>query len=386
MSQPNDVVMYHSTLPANNADSYVENSQIEFVIDIPQGRAMKEGTLNIQFDLRVNRTGAPGANGTRVVGANEIGYDHLVGGHGIFQSFQSSANSGMIESLQNYPRSVKMYNETQMSRNAVFSGLNQCELLMPNFANTNSICCGYTIANAGGGANTRTRDFDCNVKPLIALNRTVTPISPMKTGRINLVAILERNNGFLHGNDVDNDVSYSISNVELQYISIIDTSKPSDKLTFFTTSSQKNTLQSARSNITCVVPDMITSVYASFIEQADEFSNIPNNTKTSVIKSIDNIKFLANDSQSQNIVYQQDTYDEILKNYVETLQESKRNEVNNAILATNNGFGIGQNFSGAGMNLLNNKLDLEITTIGATGISNANPYTLFTYFNGVLTM
>ena len=48
MSQPNDVVMYHSTLPANNADSYVENSQIEFVIDIPQGRAMKEGTLNIK--------------------------------------------------------------------------------------------------------------------------------------------------------------------------------------------------------------------------------------------------------------------------------------------------------------------------------------------------
>ncbi len=374
-----DTVMYHSSLPQNNADSYVENSQIEFVIDIPQGRAMKEGTLNIQFDLRVNSTG-----NTRVVGTNEIGYDHLIGGHGIFQSFQSSANSGMIESLQNYPRSVKMFNETQMSRNSVFSGLNQCELVMPNFANTTSVCSGYSITNAGG--TTRTRDFDCNVKPLIALNRTLSPISPMKTGRINLVAILERNNGFLHGNDVNNACNYSISNVELHYISVLDTSKPKDKLVFFTTSSQKNTLQSARSNITCVVPDMITSLYASFIEQADEFSNIPNNTKTSVIKSIDNIKILANDSQSNNVVYEQDTYDEILKNYVETLQVSKRNEVNNAILATNNGFGIGQNFSGAGMNLLNNKLDLEIITSGSAGISNTNPYTLFTYFNGILSM
>lgn len=379
MSQPNDSVMYHSALPQNNADSYVENSQIEFVIDIPQGRAMKEGTLNIQFDLRVNSTG-----NTRVIGADEIGYDHLIGGHGVFQSFQSSANSGMIESLQNYPRSVKMYNETQMSRNAVFSGLNQCELVMPNFANTTSVCSGYSITNTGG--TTRTRDFDCNLKPLIALNRTLTPISPMKTGRINLVAILERNNGFLHGNSMVNACNYSISNVELHYISVPDKSKPSDKLTFFTTSSQKNTLQSGRSNITCVVPDMITSLYASFIEQADEFSNIPNNTKTSVIKSIDNIKILANDSQSNNIVYEQETYDEILKNYVETLQESKRNEVNNAILATNNGFGIGQNFSGLGMNLLNNKLDLEITTSGVNGISNTNPYTLFTYFNGILSM
>jgi len=374
-----DTVMYHSSLPQNNADSYVENSQIEFVIDIPQGRAMKEGTLNIQFDLRVNSTG-----NTRVVGTDEIGYDHLIGGHGIFQSFQSSANSGMIESLQNYPRSVKMFNETQMSRNAVFSGLNQCELVMPNFANSTSVCSGYSITNAGG--TTRTRDFDCNVKPLIALNRTLSPISPMKTGRINLVAILERNNGFLHGNDVNNACNYSISNVELHYISVLDTSKPKDKLVFFTTSSQKNTLQSGRSNITCVVPDMITSLYASFIEQADEFSNIPNNTKTSVIKSIDNIKILANDSQSNNVVYEQDTYDEILKNYVETLQVSKRNEVNNAILATNNGFGIGQNFSGAGMNLLNNKLDLEIITSGSAGISNTNPYTLFTYFNGILSM
>jgi hypothetical protein len=290
----------------------------------------------------------------------------------------------MIESLQNYPRSVKMFNETQMSRNAVFSGLNQCELVMPNFANSTSVCSGYSITNAGG--TTRTRDFDCNVKPLIALNRTLSPISPMKTGRINLVAILERNNGFLHGNDVNNACNYSISNVELHYISVLDTSKPKDKLVFFTTSSQKNTLQSGRSNITCVVPDMITSLYASFIEQADEFSNIPNNTKTSVIKSIDNIKILANDSQSNNVVYEQDTYDEILKNYVETLQVSKRNEVNNAILATNNGFGIGQNFSGAGMNLLNNKLDLEIITSGSAGISNTNPYTLFTYFNGILSM
>jgi hypothetical protein len=379
MSQPNDVVMYHSTLPANNADSYGQNAQIEFVIDIPQGRAMKEGTLNIQFDLLVESS-----DGVRVVGTDEIGYDHLIGGHGIFQSFQSSANSGMIESLQNYPRSVKMYNETQMSRNSVFSGLNQCELLMPNFANTTSVCTGYTIVNTGG--TSRTRDFDCNIKPLIALNKTLTPISPMKTGRISLIAILERNNGFLHGNSVVDACKYSISNVELQYISVIDKSKPSDKLTFFTTSSQKNTLQSGRSNITCVVPDMITSLYASFIEQADEFSNIPNNTKTSVIKSIDNIKILANDSQSENVVYEQDTYDEILKNYVETLQESKRNEVNNAILATNNGFGIGQNFSGAGLNLLNNKLDLEITTSGVNGISNTNPYTLFVYFNGILTM
>lgn len=379
MSQPNDTVMYHSSLPTNNADSYGQNSQIEFVIDIPQGRAMKEGTLNIQFDLLVEST-----DGTRVIGTDEIGYDHLIGGHGIFQSFQSSANSGMIESLQNYPRSVKMFNETQMSRNAVFSGLNQCELVMPNFANTTSVCSGYTITNTGG--TSRTRDFDCNIKPLIALNKTLVPISPMKTGRINLVAILERNNGFLHGNSMVDACKYSISNVELQYISVIDTSKPKDKLVFFTTSSQKNTLQSARSNITCVVPDMITSVYASFIEQGDEFSNIPNNTKTSVLKSIDNIKILANDSQSENVVYEQNTYDEILKNYVETLQGSKRNEVNNAILATNNGFGIGQNFSGAGLNLLNNKLDLEITTSGIAGISNVNPYTLFVYFNGILSM
>jgi hypothetical protein len=290
----------------------------------------------------------------------------------------------MIESIQNYPRYVKMINETTISRKDTFSQINQAELIMPSYSLSNSVTTGMNIVNRNG--TSLIRDFDCNIAPKICLNKTLTDVSPQKTGRINLVGILERNNGFLSGPGMTATANYSISNVELHYVSGPDTSKASDKLTWFIVSSQKNTLQSARSNITCVVPDVITSVFGSFIEQNDEFSDIPNNTKTSVLKSITSVKFLMNDSQSNNVVYEQETYDEILKNYVETIKNSTSNEINNSILSTNNGFGVGQNFSGAGLNLLNNKLDLEITTSGVNGISNTNPYTLFVYFNGILTM
>lgn len=369
-------VMYHSVLPQNNADSYGPNQQVEWVIDIPPGRAMKSGTLSIQYDLRVNTTGT-----TRNIVSN-IGYDHLVGGHGVWQSWQSSASSGMIESIQNYPRYVKMLNETTISRKDTFSQINQAELIVPSYSLSNSVTTGMHIVNRNG--TTLKRDFDCNIAPKICLNKTLTDVSPQKTGRINLVGILERNNGFLSGPGMTATSNYSISNVELHYVSGPDTSKPSDKLTWFIVSSQKNTLQSARSNITCVVPDVVTSVFGSFIEQNDEFSDIPNNTKTSVLKSITSIKFLMNDSQSNNIVYEQETYDEIEKNYAETIKNSTSNEINNSILSTNNGFGVGQNFSGSGLNLLNNKLDVEIITSGALGISNVNAYTLFVYFNGLI--
>jgi hypothetical protein len=59
-------VMYHSVLPQNNADSYGPNQQIEWVIDIPPGRAMKAGTLSIQYDLRVNTTGTTRNVGTLI--------------------------------------------------------------------------------------------------------------------------------------------------------------------------------------------------------------------------------------------------------------------------------------------------------------------------------
>jgi len=369
-------VMYHSVLPQNNADLYRANQQVEWVIDIPPGRAMKAGTLSIQYDLRVNSTGTTRNTGT------VLGYDHLVGGHGVWQSWQSSASNGMIESIQNYPRYVKMVNETTMGRKDVFSQMNQAELIMPNFAHTTSITAGMSIPNLN--QTSLVRDYDCNIEPKICLNKTLTDVSPQKTGRINLVGILERDNGFLSGVGVLDACNYSISNVELHYVSVPDKSKPSDKLTWFIVSSQKNTLQSQRSNITCVVPDVITSVFGSFIEQNDEFSNIPNNTKTSVLKSITSIKFLMNDSQSNNIVYEQETYDEIEKNYAQTMRNSISNEINNSILGVNNGFGVGQNFSGSGLNLLNNKLDVEIITSGALGISNTNAYTFFVYFNGLI--
>ena len=142
---------------------------------------MKAGTLSIQYDLRVNSTGTTRNTGT------VLGYDHLIGGHGVWQSWQSSASNGMIESIQNYPRYVKMVNETTMGRKDVFSQMNQAELIMPNFAHTTSITAGMSIPNLN--QTSLVRDYDCNIEPKICVNKTVTDVAHRQKGRNNLVGI-----------------------------------------------------------------------------------------------------------------------------------------------------------------------------------------------------
>jgi len=374
--------MFHSVKPQNNAPLFGEMSQIEFVIDVPVGRSIEGGTVCLQGDLRVNRTGQTrnGAGATL-----DIGFNHIAGGHGLIQSIQTNIdNGGMIESITNYGRHCKMISETSLSRSDLFRADKVCELVSPDYTATASCTLGKQVLNTG--QTSLTRDVDFNIKPIFCLNRTKTNIPQSKTGRINVLVVLERDVGFLHGIDGDANMNFSISNVELQFKTVPsvkgELKLTNNKLVLSTVQSQKSTILSNRSNISCLVPNIVSSVYATFQIQNNEFTPTNDNLATNKLRNIESVSFLFNDSMSNNIVYKQESLDEIIGNYNDAIARYSNNSTNNIMLNNDDGFGVGMGLGGQ-ISLLNNKLDIEIN---CPTVDNLNPYTAYIYFNGIVVM
>jgi len=371
--------MYHSVKPQNNAAAFGEMSQIEFVIDVPVGRSI-QGDVCLQGDLRVNRTGAT-RNGS---GATlDIGFNHIAGGHGLIQSIQTNFdNGGMIESITNYGRHCKMITETSLSRSDLFRADKVAELCSPDYTATASVTLGKQVLNTG--QTSLTRDIDFNVAPIFCLNRVKGTIPQSKTGKINILVVLERNIGFLHGIDGDANMNFSISNVELQYKSVPsmkgELSATKGNLIMATVQSQKSTILSNRSNISCLVPNVISSVYATFQIQNNEFTATNDNLQSNKLRNIRSVSFLFNDSMSNNIVYKQESLDEIIGNYNDAITKYSNNSANGIMLNNDDGFGVGMSMDGQ-ISLLNNKLDIEID---CPTVDNLNPYTTYIYFNGLV--
>lgn len=370
-----DQIRYHEVLPQNLQSQYNPNSQVEFIIDCPVGRSIELGSICLQGDYHVNETGATRATG-------KVKFDGLTGAHGLFSSFTTTMdNGGVMETLTNYPRYVRQKTETQMTPNDMFSAGKVCELCCAD--DTISIAYNNGLLISNDGQTNLIDDVDFNVKPDICINKTLTNLPQSSTGRINLVAILERTTGFIFGKTVDNNYNHYVKDLRLQFRSVpslkTDLQQTKGKLQMFTVQSQKATISSNRSNISVSAPDIVSSVFCSFIEQAREYTPTFNNVNTSLIRNMESVRFLMNDSQSNNIVYEQTSYDEILKNYARTMSDGKHNSINQNVISDGNGFGVGQSMSGA-VSLLNNKLDIEINS---SSVLPSNQYTVFIFMNSI---
>ena len=217
-------VLYHETDPQATQAEYTEFDNVDFVINVGEGRALLKNSVRILGDLRVNSAGA-GPAGTRNAAAG-LGFNRNAGAHSFFQSIQvSMQNSGLVENVQNYPRLVNMLSVSSNAATDLINSDRICELRAFNDELTQLWTQGNTTYIVVGGVAevTGPDDFDFSLKPMCALNAmSGGDLAASKSGAITLTCNMARNIDALSGATQDNGTcAYSISNLRCTYQSVL---------------------------------------------------------------------------------------------------------------------------------------------------------------------
>ena len=197
-----------------------------------------------------------------------------------------------------------------------------------------------------------------------------------KTGVIRVSIRLARNYAVFYGNDVNPNVTYTILNPRLHFMTTQEGSSNPVIMRLKYGFSQE--LNSQLANISTKVPYICSAVSCSFHEVARDKTALYNDVETEVPPNISRIQWLFNDSLNY-IKYQVDDRQQIISDYLNSWRDDRQNNsVTLANLKANDGFGIGVDF-GKMLDLRNQKLNLDIKS----EISNTKPYNIYLYFHAM---
>ncbi len=371
---------YHSVIPENNKASFGEYDNIDFQLTF-EGRAMNLNSVRIIGDLSVTAGGNPLSDITNV--AKDIKLDRLVGAHAFIESITTSFFNGgnVIENLTEYPRYVKMKNAGRKGVNQMNNGSNVCELLAPVSEMTNLILKGTTPSD-NSTANLDPINPDFSIKPEICLNNASgSPVlAYSKTGAIRLTVNLGRVFSALYGVDVDNTVSYSISNLKVSFTSVPEDPSMNDAVVMRTIVNLKQSIESSFANIGVKVPAICDRMSASFQVQQNENTAKNNNTELAKVPNLTELQFLFNDSTNSLVSFLLRDYEEIISRYIDSFYDTGKNALTTYNLADNDGFGAGLDFDDF-IDLRNQKFNLQLQS----GISGqAQNMIIYMYFHSVI--
>ena len=98
-------LVYAQVEPEAKKSSYVEFDNLDFVINVGEGKALVKNSVRLLGTLRINRTGTTRATA-------DVRLSHHIGIHAVIDSsqvtFEAGSKMGIIENLQNYGRLVRM--------------------------------------------------------------------------------------------------------------------------------------------------------------------------------------------------------------------------------------------------------------------------------------
>jgi len=371
---------YHSVIPENNKASFGEYDNIDFQLTF-EGRAMNLNSVRIIGDLSVTAGGNPLSDVTNV--AKDIKLDRLVGAHAFIESITTSFFNGgnVIENLTEYPRYVKMKNAGRKGVNQMNNGSNVCELLAPVDDMTNLILKG-TVPPDNTTANLAPLNPDFSIKPEICLNNASgSPVlGYSKTGAIRLTVNLGRVFSALYGVDVNNTVSYSISNLKVSFTSVPEDPSMNDAVVMRTIVNLKQSIESSFANIGVKVPAICDRMSASFQVQQNENTAKNNNTELAKVPNLTELQFLFNDSTNSLVSFLLRDYEEIISRYIDSFYDTGKNALTTYNLADNDGFGAGLDFDDF-IDLRNQKFNLQLQS----GISGqAQNMIIYMYFHSII--
>ena len=360
-------VLYHQVEPQATQDSYTEFDNVDFVINVGEGRRLLKNSVRVLADLKIT------SDGTAVSAAN-IGFDRCAGAHAFIDSVQvSSIGTGLIESLTNYGRYVSMAAHASYDRLDMLNSNLICELRshLDQWQNLVGQQINTYAGDSGGTATPQ--DVDFSLKPMCCLNRMSGDDLPeSKTGAVTLTLNLARNRIALMGSGQTAASTYILSNLRVTYQSVPDDGSPSQS-GMRTIYNIKSNILSGSASISANVPAMCSSVVMSFCDTRHENSIVDNALALEEPQALTEVQYLFNDQTNSLITYVLSDRTEMLERFIDAMGVAGHNQVAKDVFKANQGFGLGLDFDGL-VDLSKNRFTVQLQT-GANNVpSNAYLY------------
>ena len=372
-------LIYHRAEPQQKKDSYSQFDTLDFNINVGDGRVLVKNSCRWVFDLRVKDDNA------RPTGTNFIYFDNRAGGHAFIDSVQVEVeNMGQIENINNYARSVVMQEVALKCPEDALNASSVCEL--KGYDEETSVLFSKGRVSRNSGAKLPA-DFDgkgdvnCALLVNCCLNKMSGGDLPYsKSGMVKLSVNLAPDASALMGASFVNGTdSYEIRNPRLLYRSLPDNGKNKQTImrTLYNT---KNSFQSNLANIQVRAPVVASGVSISFQRQDQEQTSPFSNYKMAKPRNINRIEFNFNNAV-ERISYPIEDLGEMNQRFIDSYLDTGHNQTAGDRRNDNSNFGVGISFGGL-VNLENQVFGLQITS----SANNANPYNVYQYFHGVMTM
>jgi len=359
-------VLYHSVQPQSVQASYTEYNSCDFLINVGEGRSLLPGTIRITGELLVEEALNTVSSGKRTFTPN-------CGAHAFCSSISvQSANQGLLENLQNYPRYVNMDATASLDSLDMLDSRNQCELRATLQKTAEDYCLGITPALTTGTPVTQNVDF--SFKPLICLNKADRDMPSARTGTITLQLNLARNMNALFGESQDAQTTYKLVNLKCHYKSIVDSKDPSP-INMGVVYNVKSNILSTTASISANVPAVCESVALSFIQNQHESVPMYDSHKLENLENLAEVQYIFNDQTNSLITYNITDETELLERAVDAMRNTSHNQVSLDKFRANQAFILGLNFEDP-IDLSKNRFTCQIQS----GVNNTRPVNVFMYF------
>jgi len=367
---------YHESSPENNnVSGFTEFSTVDFVLDAPNRKLLKN-SIRLEADVQVFST-----VGNRVDRSKKIQIDNKVGGHAFIESCVVSMpeSKGVVQNAQEYPRYVQQIATASYTKNDYFCSDLQAE--MRGALEFNGKINIQQVASDNTTGTQDPTDPSFCIKPLICLNNsTGGNYSFSDNGHIRLSFNLAKVHNAVHGADCVAGTTYTLKNVVVRYMTIPDDGQK-DKMIMNSYAMVKNSVQSNSANISVRVPsNSVGGVSVNFLEQSKESDLTSNSYALNPYPKFQEVNYGFSDSTSQYISYTITDLGDALHKGVESLKRGGANEVNMASYKANKGFVIGLDFNGDYIDLSSNKFSMNLKSSSV----NLPPHLVYLYFHTLL--
>lgn len=367
---------YHESSPENNNNSgFTEFSSVDFVIDAPSRKLLKN-SIRLEADVQVFATGT-----TRVDSSYQIQIDNKIGGHAFIESCVVSMpeSKGVVQNAQEYSRYVNSIASASLTQNDYFCSDLQAE--MRGALEFNGKVNIQQVASDNTTGTQDPTDPSFCIKPLICLNNsTGGNYSFNDNGHIRLSFNLAKVHNALHGGDCVADTRYVLQNVVVRYMTIPEDNQK-DKMIMNSYAMVKNSIQSNSANVSVRVPsNSVGGVSINFLEQSRESDLTSNTYALMPYPLFQEVNYGFSDSTNQFISYTITDLGDALHKGVESLKRGGANEVNMSAYHANKGFIMGLDFNGDYIDLSSNKFSLNLKSSSV----NLAPHLIYLYFHTLL--
>jgi hypothetical protein len=364
------MAMYSSVQPLSQRPdgTYRPSDTIDFVLDFA-GREIDPKSIRISGVLNVTQ------NDIVVDGTSNIFLDPKVGAHGLFQQYITSLpDAGLVlENFQNVPRWVAMSEVAKNTKIGTGSTLSHViELKAPGNLQSKAML---------GMVGDKVCTF--SFKPVCALTNSTGNISYSKTGTIKLSCLMSSVTQFLQGSDVNNTTNFTISNLQLDYMSAPDTQGP---VSMMTVSSLKQTLTSSNQQLSLTVPATSSALTMSFVYISRENILTENYTRLEVVPDVTRVEFSFNDIVSGSMItYALENNEEIVLNALKSMDSEGKYDLVQSEIDTLSGYKtnylIGSLFGNVAV-AKNTRIGVNIQSSVQAGTSMA----CYLYFKGMISL